>query len=645
MAIGQQKKNRFKPIFHQGFALPLVVVISVLMLGFIAFSMQMVNGSSDLLRKQHRDQIAREAVESGLIYAEHCIARGVSINSSDWPNSSTNTLDTGDDCNGNPLPGLNCNSASPDPRCFIVSSGSLKTTFKVEPFDWAGGKYSVNVSASVGLSTPSGLLINDVHKSNLVENVVVSQYGLSTGNDTSCSIISGALYCWGKNGHGQVGDGTTTHRLTPYRVSGALAGKYVHFVASGMSHTCAIAGNTPNPADGNKIYCWGDNSYYQYGNNNKTSSTVPVLADSGAPSSGFYYTGVSGRDHTCVMTTTTSGSDSGKEMVHCWGMNNYGESGEKPTKTETKEDPRKTRGDGIRSMSSKSRLEYVSQIASVSANFSCAINKGKIRCWGLNTSGQRGTGVTSPQSVRAETAVVVNNESKVVDLTDASKIATNNAMACAVSSFSEDGGRLYCWGRNQKTDKSKINWQLDSGDVVTRGDSASADSSEKKDAKIRERGVVPTPTRIINKGPLVDANIKDVALVDSAGCVLVEGDASKGVEAGVYCWGYNNRGQLGQGNRYDYPGQKGSGTRQQLGSTTPESSYLNVRPASDAIKVNGGLEGKEVRRIVGGNSHFCAITASLSVYCWGYNEFGQIGDGTTTDALTPVKSESHRTVF
>jgi alpha-tubulin suppressor-like RCC1 family protein len=36
-------------------------------------------------------------------------------------------------------------------------------------------------------------------------------------------------------------------------------------------------------------------------------------------------------------------------------------------------------------------------------------------------------------------------------------------------------------------------------------------------------------------------------------------------------------------------------------------------------------------------SHTCGITTGNKIYCWGDNAFGQLGDGTTTRRLSPVK--------
>ncbi|MBP9907029.1 MAG: hypothetical protein KBF66_15875, partial [Rhodoferax sp.] len=81
---------------------------------------------------------------------------------------------------------------------------------------------------------------------------------------------------------------------------------------------------------------------------------------------------------------------------------------------------------------------------------------------------------------------------------------------------------------------------------------------------------------------------------------------------GVKCWGLNSHGQLGDG------------TKSSRGTATNVTGLT-----SGVVAVSVGRGSSEV-------SHTCALTTSGAVKCWGANESGQLGDGTTVERLTPV---------
>jgi alpha-tubulin suppressor-like RCC1 family protein len=77
----------------------------------------------------------------------------------------------------------------------------------------------------------------------------------------------------------------------------------------------------------------------------------------------------------------------------------------------------------------------------------------------------------------------------------------------------------------------------------------------------------------------------------------------------VYCWGVNDQGQLG------------INTSDVLAHSTPEA-------------VVGGLNFTKIWSGLG--SHNCGLTSAQIAFCWGANDFGALGDGTTVDRATPV---------
>ena len=79
----------------------------------------------------------------------------------------------------------------------------------------------------------------------------------------------------------------------------------------------------------------------------------------------------------------------------------------------------------------------------------------------------------------------------------------------------------------------------------------------------------------------------------------------------VFAWGRNDMGQLGDDTTAN--------------STTPV-----------AVNMSGALLGKTVTAIAAGGFHTVALTSDGKVFAWGYNNAGQLGDGTTTQRTTPV---------
>jgi len=95
--------------------------------------------------------------------------------------------------------------------------------------------------------------------------------GLIPSWGATCAICSGgALWCWGGNGYGQLGDGTRTNRSTPVRVGARVGIKDTwKTVSTSGGHTCAIHG------DGS-LWCWGDNMYGQLGDGTGITRISPV---------------------------------------------------------------------------------------------------------------------------------------------------------------------------------------------------------------------------------------------------------------------------------------------------------------------------------------------------------------------------------
>jgi len=348
---------------------------------------------------------------------------------------------------------------------------------------------------------------------------------------TCGSTGSGAVFCWGWNAYGQVGDGSRRDRPFPVLVhtSTPLAEPST---AAGAGHTCGVAA-------GGAAYCWGFNLSGQLGDGSQSTRLVPTPIAGGLTIA----TLDAGGAYTCAAAADSS--------AHCWGWNLYGQLGD-GTRTDR---PAPTPvGGGLRLVS-----------VVVGTQHSCArAADSTLYCWGRNGSGQLGDGSTTDTTL----PVAVAGGLKFA------AIAVGVSHSCGLTAV----GAAYCWGDNT---------------LGQLGDTAA--------------GAGASEPRAVAGGLVFVA----LAAGGTHTCGVVAGSGA------AHCWGAGASGQLGG----------------------PPTNFcvvdgLNLPCAKTPVAVDGGLS---FRSLTGGQHHTCGLTTGGIAYCWGLNDHGQLGDGTTRSRVVPVR--------
>lgn len=208
---------------------------------------------------------------------------------------------------------------------------------------------------------------------------------------------------------------------------------------------------------------------------------------------------------------------------------------------------------------------------SVGESFACArFASGRVICWGANEAGELGQGDRERRGGEAGLLATISPIPFGDEL--AASIVSAGAHSCVVTTTSKIG----CWGANNFG-------VLGVGSTSHRGDDA---------------GEMGAGLLFVQLGGRVRA--KELATGAAHVCALLE-------DGSVKCWGWNDDGQLGQGDRRD----RGSA----------------LSDLAEALKPVSLGSGRTAKSIVTGARHTCVIMDDDSVKCWGGNGSGELGLG------------------
>ncbi|MBK7842772.1 MAG: hypothetical protein IPJ71_03620 [Bdellovibrionales bacterium] len=439
----------------------------------------------------------------------------------------------------------------------------------------------------------------EVNTSSLSGNVRWIQ--LSAGQEHTCAIATdGRSFCWGKFSSGRLGTGSLSNEALPVQVmyGPGLQLMGLTKIAAGKEHTCGLR------YDG-KAFCWGhQGSEGRLGNNGTTPIEYPVsVAVDGLLSSQSFTQVSAGTDHTCALSS--------KGHVYCWGR---GENGQLGGGVFT---------DPLPKLINESSLPANSGMIQISANggHTCGITTlGSAYCWGIGTDGELGFGGVANQG----TPVAVD-VSGIINFPGFKKISSGLRHTCGLLG----DGRAYCWGYG-------IFGQLGYGDIVSKTRPQLVDTSSIVDFKgFRDLSAGKHHTcglsqenkvycwgygangrlgygLLSNKLLPYPVNDSSLPLNTYFSAVAVGGEHSCGVlsNGGGYCWGNGVQGQLGNGTQFD--------------RLTPVSI--------DTSFISGFLGFKDLEL---GEVHSCATDLKGNPYCWGNGVYGRLGDGQDLNRIRP----------
>jgi alpha-tubulin suppressor-like RCC1 family protein len=248
---------------------------------------------------------------------------------------------------------------------------------------------------------------------------------LVLGNGQACARLDGSttLHCWGRNADGELGDGTTTNRPTPVAGVGNVtaydAGGTLGAAEEGL--TCARRGT-------GLASCWGENGRGQLGDGTTTQSPTPatVQYDSDPDEDEVTETDLpgvtdvaTGGFHACALLTSG--------QVRCWGLNSSGQLGDN---TFTERHLAVLVQDDDDDETDTPLTGVVDIVAG--ARHTCALKgDGTVRCWGRGIFGQLGDGTNTARSNATEPVQADDGSGSVAELGDAEEITAGDNHTCA----------------------------------------------------------------------------------------------------------------------------------------------------------------------------------------------------------------------
>jgi len=470
--------------------------------------------------------------------------------------------------------------------------------------------------------------------------IQVKQIGL--GRNFGCALGKNSqVYCWGANELNQLGALVSMSGMTKatavqvtYPQQAPIA--KVDEIAVGEFHACALH------RDEKTVYCWGDNRYGQLGNTSIRGLPEQVaLGSNNLTLKGVKDVAV-GPDRTCIISS--------RDEVFCWGNGAHGILGSEKVSSPYP----------VRVLDANGEVLSGANQIIVGYDHSCIIDSGqKLYCFGLNQYGQLGSKIVAGPVIGADIKPVKR----------VTAIETYGYRTCMV--YGDDQG-VACFGDkeidniNQKYEfNSFIPEEIKKGMTPYKGVMAVSvgrahvcvvtseeqveclgDSTKGQLGDGEGQNVKYSIVKDTNKN-----NLKDVWQVKSRGdwnCALKQESGS------IWCWGTWSA----TSDRWAYAKQinvQGKPSADFIQMTMSEdqicgvhgidhSVYCSSMGEKNAEKIDlqplTDTEGHALKKILvltGGAHHSCGLDEEGRVYCWGSNEFGQLGTRAVKDTNKAIR--------
>lgn len=462
---------------------------------------------------------------------------------------------------------------------------------------------------------------------------------VAAGNTSMYAIDqAGKLWSWGADTTGQLGNGAAGAVRVPTKLTGTLTWKAI---SAGPGHACGVTGN-------GDLYCWGNGAGAWRAGTAVAQAPVRLFAagESAADASTTRFADVSvGGTHQAAIDASGD--------IYTWGTDGSGQLGNgAPTAAVTV--PTQVTSPAITAMAVE---------VETSTNSTYIVDAyGRMYAWGANTVGQLGDGTLTLRD--APVRVASNILFRQV-----------NASASTAYGVSRDGV-LYAWGRG-------ADGALGGGSDTNRTSPAPVtDDATFAAVHAARTGTASTPAWAVDStarlwawgsgtaGAFGDGKNTAAVRADAqqnrirtAGGVTVTGvaaganhTAALGDDGNIWSWGANTDGQLGNGatTATGTPVKATAVYTDQPVNVTAGDGHILVtgtlgRVVGSGLGTSGELTGTASRtapaaagtgqysQVATGGSHTVAINrANGTVVAWGKNTYGQLGDGTTTNATAPV---------